>query len=75
MNRFAQAYEHALLPLRRRDAGSGDAGPDPIDIAVGAGWYRLVCAVETLIDRLSALARRAAERPRAGSRAQPIGCG
>ena len=78
MNRFADAYERALLPMRRRDAGEWDGVPDALDVAVGAGWYRLVCAVEALIESLSAAARHLRSRPeprRSGSGPAPIGCG
>ncbi|MDX1432760.1 MAG: hypothetical protein R3286_09965 [Gammaproteobacteria bacterium] len=75
MKRFADAYERALFPLRGRRADGQGMGPSELDIAVGAGWYRLVCAVEALVDALSATARRLRARPQAPSAARPLGCG
>ena len=75
MNRFTDAYERALLPLRARDAAGRNAGLSEIDVAVGAGWYRLVCVLEALVDGLGAALRRPRTRPAPRADARPVGCG
>ena len=75
MNRFTDAYERALFPLHRRSASGQGAGPSELDVAVGAGWYRLVCAVEALLEALGAFARRLRARPQPRANARPVGCG
>lgn len=66
MNRFARAYERALFPRRPLDGGGRGGAPDAFDLAVGAGWYRLVCALEALVDSVRRAGVRRAARAQRG---------
>jgi hypothetical protein len=87
MNRFADAYGRALFPNRYRPGNGTTGGPraaircDGLDIAIGAGVYRLVNAVEALVEALVEVVRQRA-RPGRGTAAarhtptaRPVGCG
>lgn len=75
MNRFADAYGQALFP-RRYAAGDstrpGALAGDGVDIAIGAGVYRLVSAVEDLLAALRQWRSKAGNPRRAPT---PVGCG
>jgi hypothetical protein len=82
MNRFADAYGRALFPdryasrnggARAADGQPGTLASDGLDIAIGAGVYRLVSAVEGLV---AALRQRPRPSKAAAQRAPtPVGCG
>jgi hypothetical protein len=88
MERFASAYGRALFP--RRYGSRGDAlargssagseervglAPGELEIAMGAGIYAVVVAVEELLDSLRKLPVGWSWRPAPGSGTTPVGCG
>ncbi len=88
MERFAAAYGRALFPNRyglRNDSaapGTGvDGGPHMtlppagLDLAIGAGVYRLVYAVEALLGGLRRRTRRVGAATTRPPTATPLGCG
>ena len=88
MERFASAYGRALLPRRYgpRDGLNGDGeaagsgqpmalAPGGLELAMGAGIYRLVAAVEVLLDGLRQRAAGCRAMPKRGPDAAPVGCG
>jgi hypothetical protein len=87
MNRFADAYGRALFPNRyaRRSGTTGGARAssgqpaaipsDGLDLAIGAGVYRLVNAVEALVDVLRQRARPSTAAAQHVPTANPVGCG
>ena len=87
MERFASSYARALFPRRYgardglitdgRPAGSGQPmalAPGGLELAMSAGIYRVVIAVEGLLDglRQRAAGWRARRARRPG--AMPVGC-
>jgi len=88
MERFASAYGRALLPRRLapREGVNGDRGPadnrqpmalvpGDLELAAGAGIYRVVAAVETLLDAVRQRAARRRAGPEHRPRTTPVGCG
>ncbi len=88
MERFASAYGRALFPRRYesrdgmiadgRPAGSGQPmslAPGGLELAMGAGIYRVVCAVEGLLAGLRQRAAGWRATPERRSGATPAGCG
>lgn len=88
MESFASAYARALFPRRygHRPGTSAGGHPGPgrqpmglapgdFDISLGAAIYRMVGAIERLLDsgRRLAARRRARRQPRPGT--TPVGCG
>lgn len=68
------------------DSGPGDGGrggsgqpmalvPGDLELAMGAGIYRVVGAVESLLDGVRQRAARWRARPAPRRRATPVGCG
>ncbi len=88
MERFAAAYGRALFPNRyavRDDSAAGSPTADGeqrltlppagLDLAIGAGVYRLVCAVEALLGGLRRRTRRVGAATTRPPTATPLGCG
>ncbi len=88
MERFASAYGRALLPRRYgpRDgidtAGGPTASGQPmafapggLELAMGAGIYHMVIAVEGWLDGLRQRLTAWRARPERKSNATPVGCG
>jgi hypothetical protein len=84
MQRFARAYARALFP-RGAQVGAGrtpeDDGrsvaltADGLDLAIGGSVYRLVRAVEGLLDRLRQRPRHAPDSAVGIPTARRVGCG
>lgn len=83
MNRFADAYGRALFPNRYQPGNGPTGGPpaaipsDGLDVAIGAGVYRLVNAVEALLEVVRQRARPGrgtAAAPHTPT-ARPVACG
>ena len=88
MEHFTSAYGRALFPRRFElpggdGSGTGTAGrgqpmvlaPGGVEIAMGAGIYRAVCALEALFDRARRLVagwRARAPHPAGNT---PVSCG
>ncbi len=88
MERFASAYGRALFPARYgprtgmntdgRPATSGQSqalAPGSLELAMGAGIYHAVVAVEGWLDGLRRQLAAWRPRPQRGSGATPVGCG
>ncbi len=88
MERFASAYGRALYPRRYgpRDGMNTDGGPTGsgqpmalasggLELAMSAGIYQVVVAVEGLLDGLRQRLAEWRARPERRSRATPVGCG
>ena len=84
MQRFARAYARALFPRGAQvgaDRAPENAAPgvkltaDGLDLAIGAGIYRLVCAVEGLLDRLRHRPQRAPDSALGMPTTTRVGCG
>jgi hypothetical protein len=88
MERFASAYGRALFPGRYasrdgmitdgRPTGSGQPMtlvPGGLELAMGAGIYRVVGAVEELLDGLRQRAAGWRAKPERGLGTTPVGCG
>ncbi len=83
MERFASAYGRALYPRRYgpRDGMNTDGGepmalpPGSLELAVGAGIYHMVVAVEGWLDGLRQRLAAWRARPARRSSATPLGCG
>ncbi len=83
MERFASAYGRALHPRRYgpRDGMNTDGGqpmalaPGSLELAMGAGIYHVVVAVEGWLDGLRRRLAPWRVRPERGPSATPVGCG
>ncbi len=88
MQRFASAYGRALFPRRyaSRDGMLTDGrpadseqpmalAPGGLELAMGAGIYRVVGAVEGLLDGLRQRAGGRTARRKRRPDAAPVGCG
>lgn len=88
MERFASAYGRALFPRRFGPYGEDGSGTDSsgrdrpmelapggVEIAMGAGIYRTVCALERLIDRSRLLLAEWRARPMRAAGNTPVSCG
>ncbi len=88
MERFASAYGRALYPRRygpgdgmNTDGGPGGSGqpmalaPGGLELAMGAGVYHVVAAVEGWLDGLRQRLAEWRARPERRSSATPVGCG
>ena len=88
MERFVSAYARALFPQRYgsrdgvdtdgRPAGSGQPmalAPGGLELAMGAGIYHVVVAVEGWLDGLRRWLAAWWARPERKPSATPVGCG
>ncbi len=88
MERFASAYGRALNPRRYgpRDRMNTDGGPTGsgqpmalapggLELAMGAGIYHVVVAVEGLLDGLRQRLAAWRAKPARRSSTTPVGCG
>ena len=83
MERFASAYGRALHPRRYgpRDGMNTDGGqpmalaPGSLELAMGAGIYHVVVAVEGLLAGLRQRLALWRARPARRSSTTPVGCG
>ena len=88
MKLFASAYGRALFPDRfgprggaitdGRSAGRDqtmELAPGGLEIAMGAGIYRVVCALEELLDGLRQRQAEWRAKPGRRSGSSPVGCG
>ena len=88
MERFASAYGRALFPARygpragiSTDGRSATSGrpqalaPGGLELAMGAGIYHGVVAIEGLLAGLRRQLAAWRARPERGSGATPVGCG
>lgn len=88
MERFVSAYGRALFPQRYgsrdgvdtdgRPAGSGQPmalAPGGLELAMGAGIYRVVAAVEGLLDGLQQRAARWRRPAQRRPSTTPVACG
>lgn len=88
MERFASAYGRALFPARygsrsgvSTDGGTADSSqpralaPGSLELAMGAGIYHAVVAVEGWLDGLRRQLAAWRSKPQRGPGATPVGCG
>ncbi len=86
MKRFADAYARALFPRRYappRSSGDpsidrgqgGGLTADGLDVAIAAACYRLVVAIEALLDAARSRLRRPRVRTSRRPTTTPAGCG
>ena len=88
MERFASAYGRALFPARygsrsgvSTNGETADSSqpralaPGSLELAMGAGIYHAVVAVEGWLEGLRRQLAAWRSRPQRGSGATPVGCG
>lgn len=88
MERFASAYGRALFPARygsrsgvSTDGRTADSSqpralaPGSLELAMGAGIYHAVVAVEGWLDGLRRQLAAWRSKPQRGPGATPVGCG